>query len=123
MSYDEAPTIIYRSDLYRSKDVSNENSHKLYWLDIVSENNKYIVYGYAQLCSAYGAQRSARQYRLGAYNSLHEAENKAHRQLTRKTRTRGYVSISKRDIEKAEDVTISNETLVEFLNKYSHAIR
>lgn len=115
--------IVYRSDLYRSKDVSSENSHKLYWLDIVSENNKYVVYGYAQLCTAYGAQRSARQYRLGAYNSLHEAENKAHRQLTKKTRTRGYVSISKRGMEKAEDVTISNETLVEFLNKYSHAIR
>ena len=116
---------VYRSDLYRSKDVSSENSHKLYWLDIVSENNKYIVYGYAQLCTAYGTQRSARQYKLGAYNSLHEAENKAHRQLTKKTRTRGYVSISKRDIiiKSAEDVTVSNETLVEFLNKYSHAIR
>ena len=113
--------VIYKSDLYRSEDVAINNGHKLYYIDIVKEGEKFRLYGYAQLVDGSGVKGPRRGYDLGHTMSFASAKNELRKRISKKTKTRGYASIRNRNDER-EDIVIDPVKLVAFLNKHYHAV-
>lgn len=111
--------IVKRLPLYRSNAVADKNAHKLYWIDIlVDENNRFVVKSYAQLFTRSGNEirpGSVREYIIHKGKFFGESIKYALDKLNMKERARGYRKISDRE---EVNVTASEETIIQFLLKY-----
>jgi hypothetical protein len=112
--------VVKRLPLYKSNAVSDNNDHKLYWIDIVlHDDGNYSVNSYAQLFTRSGNNiipGSVRRYVIHVGKFLGECIRKAESQLKRKQLRRGYMKFSDRE---EINVTASPETIIQFLLKYA----